>query len=92
MGWRGKGVKNPPEKSQKYIGFLSNIGPELLKSTKLPSQHSMLGHHRNASETPIKWRFAGGPMMAYLWWYLVPPPIIKKKKKTQKSVAKLKRL
>ena len=22
------------------------------------------GHHRPASETPFKWRFAGGPMMA----------------------------
>ena len=21
-------------------------------------------HHRSASETPFKWRFAGGPMMA----------------------------
>ena len=23
-----------------------------------------VGHHRSASETPFKWRFAGGPMMA----------------------------
>ena len=28
-----------------------------------PSQHSMLGHHLPVSETPIKWRFAGGLMM-----------------------------
>ena len=37
----------------------------------------MLGHHRPASETPFKWRFAGGQMMAHLlngvslagrWW------------------------
>ena len=34
---------------------------------KLPSQHSMLGHHRYASETPFKWRFAGGPMIACLY-------------------------
>ena len=27
----------------------------------------MLDHHRHASETPFKWRFAGGPMMA-CWW------------------------
>ena len=33
------------------------------KITKLPSQHSMLGHHRPAGDTPFKWRFAGGPMM-----------------------------
>ena len=26
----------------------------------------MLGQHRHASETPFKWRFAGGPMMARL--------------------------
>ena len=24
----------------------------------------MLGHHRDASETPFKWRFGGGPIMA----------------------------
>ena len=42
----------PPEKSQK-IGFLSNTGLNPLKITKLPSKHSMLGHHRHASETPL---------------------------------------
>ena len=26
-----------------------------------------VGHHRPASETPFKWRFAGGPMMAQHW-------------------------
>ena len=56
----------PPLKNHKNIGFLSNTGPDHLKITKLPSQHSMLGHHRNASETPFKWCFAGGPMMARL--------------------------
>ena len=45
-------------------GFLSNTGPDRLKITKLISQNSMLGHHRPASETPFKWRFTGGPMMA----------------------------
>ena len=30
----------------------------------------MLGHHWYDSETPFKWRFAGGPMLARLWWYL----------------------
>ena len=28
------------------------------------SQHTVLGHHRLASETPFKWCFAGGPMKA----------------------------
>ena len=46
--------------------FFSNTGPDPLKITKLSSQHSMLGHHRHASETPFKWRFAGGPMMVRL--------------------------
>ena len=31
---------------------------------KLLGQNLMLGHHRDASETPFKWRFAGGPMIA----------------------------
>ena len=63
----GAGVRIPltPEKSPN-IGFLSNIGPDPLKITKLPSQHSMLGHHPRAG-------FAGGPMMALLQWYLDPP-------------------
>ena len=47
----------------KNIEFLSNTGPDPLKITKLPSQHSMLGHHRPASETPFQWRFASGPLM-----------------------------
>ena len=34
--------------------FLSNTGPYPLKFSKLQSQHSTLGHHRNASETPFK--------------------------------------
>ena len=59
----------PPEKSQN-VGFLSNTGLNPLKYTKLPSQHSLLGHHRHASETPFKymllfkWRFACRPMKA----------------------------
>ena len=54
----------PPKKKKKKkniyiknIGFLKNTGLDPLKITKLPSQHSMLGHHQ---------RFAGGPMMACL--------------------------
>ena len=30
----------------------------------------MFGHHRHASESPFKWRFAGEPMMAHAKWYL----------------------
>ena len=28
----------PPEKSQRYTGFLSNTGPDLLKISKLPDR------------------------------------------------------
>ena len=64
-GGGGAGGPDPLE-NYKNIGFLSNIGPDPLKITKLPIQHSMLGHHRPASETPFKWRFDGGPMKARL--------------------------
>ena len=47
-GDRGSG---PPLENYKNIGFLSNTGPDPLKITKLPIQHSMLGHHWPASET-----------------------------------------
>ena len=50
VGEQGSG---PPLKNHKNIEFLGNAGPDPLKITKLPSQHSMLGHHRHASETPF---------------------------------------
>ena len=41
----------------------------------------MLCHHRHASETPCKWCFADGPMVARLYWYLDPlfPQLNKKR-------------
>ena len=69
-GGRESGPQSPLN-NHKHIGFLSNTGPDLLKITKLPSQYSMLGPHWHASETPFKWRFAGGPMNARL------PPLTK---------------
>ena len=59
---RGHGVRRSPE-NHKNKGFLSGTGLDPIKITKLPSQHSMLGHYRHASETPFKWCFAGGPIM-----------------------------
>ena len=44
----------------KFIGLPSNTGPDPLKNHKA----IMLGHHGHASETPFKWRFAGGQTMA----------------------------
>ena len=71
----GTGGPDPPEKSQKYRGFMQY-------GSKLPSKHSMSNHHRHASESPFKWRFTGGPMMARLYsgiW------ILPSKKKTLPS-------
>ena len=51
------------------------------KITKLPGEHSMPGHHWHASETPFKWCFAVGPMMARLQWHL--DPLRKKQKRCQ---------
>ena len=31
---------------------------------QLPSQQIAMGHYQPANETPIKWRFAGGPILA----------------------------
>ena len=44
----------------------------------------MLGRHLHGSETPFKWRFAGGPMMARLKWYLDPPSPHQLKKRKKK--------
>ena len=68
----GTGGPDPPLKNHKYIGFLSNTGPDPLKISWLPSQHSMFGHHLHASETTFKWRFVGEPTMAPLKWYSDP--------------------
>ena len=62
----GQGVRTPPLKNHNTIGFPSNAGPDPLIISRLPSQHSMLGHQWYDSETP----FVGGPMLARLWWYL----------------------
>ena len=61
----GQGIQTPPPlKKYKNIGFLAM----LVRIPRLPSQYSMLGHHWPASETPFKWRFAGGLMMPRFEW------------------------
>ena len=67
---RGDRGSGPPEKSQN-IGFPSNIDPESVKITKLPSQHSMVGHW-HASKTPFQRRFADGPLVVNLKWHFGP--------------------
>ena len=47
----------------------------------------MLGHHRPASETSFKWRFAGGTMMACIKCYL--DPLSPHQKQTNKTVVKV---
>ena len=71
----GQGVRTPL-KNNTNIGFLSNTGPDTRKIIKLPIQHLMLGHHRLASQTPFKWRFAGVQMMVHFYWYIDPPSLI----------------
>ena len=76
---RGTGGPDPSFKNIKNIGFLSNTGPDPLKITRLPILHSMLGHHQPASETPFKWRFLNGVLLAGRWWptncgfWILPP-------------------
>ena len=45
----GTGVPGPPLKNHKNTGFLSDTGPDSLEKC----QHTMLGHHRPARETPF---------------------------------------
>ena len=60
-GGRGSG---PPLKNHKNIRFLSNTGPDPMKNRKATKPAFNMGHHQHASETPFKWRFVGGPMVA----------------------------
>ena len=86
----GTGVPDPPPpENKKTIGFLSNTGPDPLKIEKLPSQHSMLGHHRPVpfSETLLKWRFAGGPTMDRFKCYLDSLSPHKKKQTNKKKTS-----
>ena len=62
----GDSGSGPPLENHKNIRFFSNTGPDPLKIVKLSSQLLILGQNRHASETPFKWRFAGGPKRARL--------------------------
>ena len=71
---RGRDPDPPPLENYKNIGFLSNTGSNPLKIT-------MLGHHRPASETPLKW-----PANSGIWILL---PLIKLKKHNKKRCVKV---
>ena len=82
---------SPLEKSQKYRVF-SNTGPDFLKITKLSSQHSVLGHHRHARETPkmvLCWRANDDPLIVVFGSSLPLSTKKKKKKKKRKNVVKV---
>ena len=57
-----------PLKNYKNIGFLSNTGPNPLTNKKkdLQSQYSILGQHRPARETPLKWSRSPEKAQRYL--------------------------
>ena len=62
----GQGVQTPPTplKNHKNIGYLGTTGPDSMENYKATKPAFHVGHHGHASQTPFKWRFAGGPMMA----------------------------
>ena len=61
----GTGGLDPLE-NHKNIRFLSNTGPDSLKNYKATTPAFNVGPSSHARETPLKWRFAGGPMIARL--------------------------
>ena len=69
-GFRGgggdRGSGPPPWKITKNLGFLSNTGPDALKSQSYQASIHCWACLSAHNETPFKWRFAGGPMMARL--------------------------
>ena len=81
-GGGGVGVSDPL-KNYINIGFPINTVLDPLKLQSYQARHSMLGDHWHTSETPFKWHFAGGPMMARFelyFWILPPPPSSTKRK------------
>ena len=61
----GQGVWTPL-KNHKNIEFAFNTGLDPLKNQKATKSAFIVSHHRPASETPFKWRFAGRWMMAHV--------------------------
>ena len=85
----GDRVSGPPLKNHKIKGFLAILAWIAWNITKLPSQHSLLGNPRPASETPFNWHFVAGlwcPLIVVFVWILSPlnpPPLQKTPKKRQ---------
>ena len=54
----------------------SSADPETDWESRPPSPGKSC-HNRPTSEAPLKWGFAGGPMMARLEYWYIPPPLCK---------------
>ena len=67
----GQGVRMPL-KNHKNIGFLSNTDPDPLNNHKAAQPAFNNGLSLARQRNPLKWRFAGRPMMARNKWYLDP--------------------
>ena len=82
-GSRGVGAEGH-WKVIKIKGFLEMLVRILWKITKLPSQYSILCHHRPASETPVN-----GVSLAGRWWPSLPSTKNKNNKKKKKRCQSL---
>ena len=61
----GAGGPDPPE-NPKNIVFLRKTGLDPLENHKAAKLAFNVGPYRPTSETPFKWRYARGPIMARL--------------------------
>ena len=90
-GDRGSGPP-PPWKIAKMSGFLAILVQIPLKPQSFQASiqcRAIIARHRHASETPFKWRFAGGSLMARWLWYFDPSSPHHSKKKKKKNLVKV---
>ena len=80
----GQGGPDPPE-NHKNIGFSSITGLDLLKITKLQSQHSMWAIIGLQEKRHFNGVIAGRLIFARLWWFLEPHSH-RKTKQTKKLI------
>ena len=68
LTWAGPDVGGtpPPPKNSQNIGFLCKTGLDPLENHKATELAFNAGPYRPISDTPFKWRVAGGSMMARL--------------------------
>ena len=88
----GQRIQIPPEKSQKYIGFLTNTGPDSLKNHKDTKPTYNVGPS-SARQQNVNWRFAGGPWPSHSGiWILSSTKKTKQKKNVVKAGSPLTKL